>query len=417
MSYSASERAFAIFLSNFPAFKKWVKRAYQWINWVIFRQSHSFISTCDLQLVVPSSENETYFGYYDESVENISGTHLLVHEYASNTKKRPIFGDKVTIHVVEKETNHVVFSASSRAFNFQQGAKVRWLDDSHFCFNDYCSLHDQYFARVFTVDGRELEPTEMPVYDAFGMDFFLSLRFERLSLLRPDYGYFAHQRTFDVNELEADGVWRCYFDGRSSELICSLERLASLSPRDSMLDAVHKVNHLSINPAGDRFIFLHRWKTPVGKRFDRLLVMDIDGSNLKILADDEMVSHCAWLNETDAVGYFRYGSHGDAHYLVSTVTGEISLLSTQLVGLGDGHQSIKNGKMIFDSYPNRARMKDLFIYHFATDKVEKIASFYESMAYDLETRCDLHPRWSTDGGAIYVDSVHSGKRQLWRLVL
>ena len=416
MSFSRLERKIAAQLSKFPKCKQGLKRSYQWVNWLFFRHRKPWVTNHSLELAVPGSRLETFFGYYDEAIENRGGSHFLVHEYDASTKRRPVPGGNVTIHVIEKQTGEPVCSFSSKAFNFQQGAKARWLDDSTFCFNDYCSETDRYVSRIFKVNGEECAKTEMPVYDAFGKDFYVSLSFERLSVLRPDYGYFAHKRDIDIFDVENDGIWKCSFEG-GEELICNLHRLINFSSRDSMRDAVHKVNHLSINPVGEKLIFLHRWFTQGGERGDRLMTLNMDGSGLKLLVDQGMVSHCAWLNDTEVVCYCRNNSHGDAHYRVNTVTGDLTLLSNKLLGFGDGHQSIKNNKMIFDSYPNRARMKRLFLYCFDTDQVSEIASFYEPMAYNLETRCDLHPRWSDDGKAVYIDSVHAGRRQLWRLIL
>ena len=73
--------------------------------------------------------------------------------------------------------------------------------------------------------------------------------------------------------------------------------------------------------------------------------------------------------------------------------------------------------MIFDSYPNRSRNKNLFIYNFDNDELLNLGEFYESLRFYNESRCDLHPRYSSDFSAIYIDSVHSGIRKLYKLNL
>ncbi len=68
--------------------------------------------------------------------------------------------------------------------------------------------------------------------------------------------------------------------------------------------------------------------------------------------------------------------------------------------------------MAFDTYQDRARMKSLFGYNMLTSEFKKYGEFFEPIQYNGETRCDLHPRWSTDGKTVTIDSTHSGKRKL-----
>ena len=59
--------------------------------------------------------------------------------------------------------------------------------------------------------------------------------------------------------------------------------------------SVHKVNHIMLSPNGKRFLVLYRWL--VGKRkYTRLITCNVDGTDMYILSDDDMVSHCYWKN-------------------------------------------------------------------------------------------------------------------------
>ena len=113
----------------------------------------------------------------------------------------------------------------------------------------------------------------------------------------------------------------------------------------------------------------------------------------------------------------RHQSHGNAFYKICINTSSVELLSEKIQYVGDGHPSIYNNKMLFDSYPDRAGMKHLFVFDLNKQELELLGSFLEPLLFYGETRCDLHPRWSRDGNSIYFDSVHEGNRGLYRLSL
>jgi Tol biopolymer transport system component len=105
---------------------------------------------------------------------------------------------------------------------------------------------------------------------------------------------------------------------------------------------------------------------------------------------------------------------GDQYYLIDVNKNSYTCFGNdRLLTFGDGHPSFYNDKMVFDTYPDKSRMKKLYIYDYRSNKLSQIGNFYESLKYYGETRCDLHPRWAQHGKKIYFDSVHSGKRKLY----
>ena len=234
--------------------------------------------------------------------------------------------------------------------------------------------------------------------------------------LRPDYGYRNIMPDIDYSNYENDGISTLSISKNTFSLLISLKLLIDLDHVPSMIQAKHKVNHLMVCPNGSKFMFMHRWVSKTGKRYDRLLVADADGGNIKIVSDNDMVSHCSWENNESIIGYLRHNDK-DGFYKININNNEVKYLSKKLNGLGDGHPTIANNKIIFDSYPDRSRMKKLFLFDVRKNKLEKIAEFYEALSYYNETRCDLHPRFNSNQSKIYIDSVHHNKRKFYKIDL
>ncbi len=415
-SYGRLERQFAIILSRTPVLKEWLKRLYQRINFVIHREYYDHKCNHVLR-PLPFDDLETFFGYYDNSPANDAGTHIIYHATARPTRKRPCPSNEIKIILLSTETWEPVDVATSSAYNWQQGSKLQWLDNDRFVFNDYDADRSAYAARIFSVSAMEIVATlNTPIYDCH-RDRALGLNFERLHDKSPDYGYRnnASNVQIDYADNNSDGIVSIDMKSNASKLILSIDDIIKLHPQPSMEGAHHMFNHIMIAPGARRFMFLHRWFHRDYKK-DALIVADMDGSSPVCLADDGMVSHCTWLDEDTIVAYLRDENIGDNYYNINIGSRQRTLIDRHQLGrLGDGHPSVKSGKMLFDTYPDRGRYQGLFLYDLAQESLTMLGKFFHSFAFQGESRCDLHPRWSRSGASIFFDSVFTGKRQLYML--
>ena len=77
-----------------------------------------------------------------------------------------------------------------------------------------------------------------------------------------------------------------------------------------------------------------------------------------------------------------------------------------------------DGKWILaDSYPDADSMQKLIRINAENGEWELLGTFHHEPVPTVETRCDLHPRWSPDGRFVTVDSTHNGKRAIYLLEL
>jgi len=414
-NFGATEKAIASILSKNPRLKNFIKKSYQRVNFLLNKKDYVLKSDFKV-LEVDNSDSESFFGYYDKSPENQDGTKVIYYRTNYNTKNLP--SKDYCIEVVLKyiETNTFVVVDKTFAYNWQQGAKMMWLSNDKFIYNVFCNSAKRYKSKIYDTESKSYKDINFPIYDCFNEDLAYSLNYERLMDLRPDYGYRNTLPNIDYSDYSNDGIYKLSLKNVAKDLIITISQLIDLKRVDSMIGAKHKVNHVMISPNGTKFMFMHRWLSKSGKRYDRLLISDNDGIEFKIISDNEMVSHCCWEDENTIVGFLR-NNDKDGFYRINLKSNEIKELSIELTDFGDGHPTIVNNKLVFDTYPDRSRMKTLYVYDFEKNKMNVIAKFFESLEYYDETRCDLHPRFNKDNSAIYVDSVHSGKRKLFKIEL
>tara|TARA_Y100000588_G_C14281064_1_gene937179 strand:- start:2194 stop:3429 length:1236 start_codon:yes stop_codon:yes gene_type:complete len=404
-SYSKKERAVASLLSKYPKAKYYLKFAYTSLFYFLYNPKYRFRIHSGYELTeVDSTGSDNFFGYYDKSPESIDGRYVIYQRAPFNTRKVPSDTANIEVVVLDRETNSEVITLKSRAFNWQQGTKLQWINSKCFIFNDY--ENGEYISRIVDVNlGKVICSLPLPIYDTFSDEYALTTSFERLSVLAPDYGYFAKEAIVK-SDYDCDGVyWLCLKSKKKREII-SLEKV-SLFDNYIPENANHSINHIMISPGGKEFIFIHRWYVD-GQRFDRLLLSDLEG-NLHLLVNEDMVSHCCWLDKDNILGFFRYSST-DSYYKINIRTGEISPY-----GVGDysdGHPTAYGDLVLTDTYPNRSGIQELLL----IDKDgyrQVIAELKHSPYYFGESRCDLHPRLSSNGKRVYFDSVFSGVRKLY----
>lgn len=355
---------------------------------------------------VVSEKPVSYFGYYNVSPENRKGQVLFC---------API-ENKSTVGLYFNDNGRDVLIEETAAHNLQQGCMSQWgyTNTTRAYYNRYNQLTAQYEAAVYDSDAcKEIDTLPMPVYALSKQeDYALSLNFDRLAVMRPDYGYFCHEN-IKLPANDNDGIWHIDIETKEVKLIISLQQLIDMKPADTMVGAMHKVNHIDISPDGKRFMFLHRWVGPAG-RYMRLVTANADGSDMYILNGDKMTSHSYWVDGKRIVSFCHTPETGDAYVMFEDQTENRRLLSAKLPK-NDGHPStINNGEwMVTDCYPGHDAMSRLYLYNIKTDEVICLGRFYQPLKYKGAGRIDLHPKWNMSGTKVYFESGHDGKRRLY----
>lgn len=414
--YSFIEKKIAKFLESQPWLRDLIKLFYKRFVYLFSQKRYKIKLHNDYSLIDVSrycnldAYDAVFFGYYDKTPWSVSNSRLVAHLLRDNRCYIVLFDLESRTHKILTET---------RAWNYQQGAMLHWLDNDHILFNDY--ENDLIVVRKFSIISCEIIDTiPFPIQVLHpGKLEYLSLNYRRLSWLRPDYGYFSESSNFQVKQsYENDGIWKIDLLTHQYQLIVKLSDLIAMVD-DEFKSAKHKVNHCYYSPDGAHFVFLHRWLNANGK-FSRLMCADSDGYNLKILLDFRMISHYSWLDNHRLVIWARTPEYGDSYivYDISKMSYE-RLDSGNLSKFGDGHPTScnENGLIVTDTYPNKGRMRTLMSYNKDSKKVIEIGDFYSPWKFEDEKRCDLHPRWNSNGDRISIDSAHEGKRKTYMILL
>lgn len=407
-------------LNKYPTVKKVIKRAYQLGCYAVSKKVK-----CEGNIVRMSpadKEHEYFFGYYDKSSWDASSRYMICMR-AKDTWNVPDPLDTADILLIDTEDNNSIRKvATTHTWNVQQGCMAQWLGPdfkSRILYNDM--REGKYCSVVLNIETGEERVLPMPVYtvSADGKTA-LSLDFSRLHSLRLGYGYAAlPEATKDVALPNTTAVWKMDVEtGEVTELLKYTD-FASFQPRPEMLEvgSVHKVNHLMLSPNGKRFMVLYRWFCGQ-RKYTRLVTCNVDGTDMYVLSDDDMVSHCYWKNDEEIIAFERKKEFGPGYYLMKDKTQEWIHLWPHLSN--DGHPSYCptiSDLVVFDTYPNRARVQEVKVAKDTDSETKTVAKVFAPFRYDNDTRCDLHPRWSRDGKKICFDSTFEGRKGLYVITL
>ncbi len=416
----------------------------------------------DVACVTPRGKHH-FFGYYDRCPWDRDDRYLLSLE-TDFMDRMPMADDAAGIGIVDFGRDAAYRRiAQTHAWNFQEGAKLQWVEG----FGEPAFIHNdrrdgEFVAVVRNVEGTELRSYSQPVYHVSDDGRkALSLNFSRVARTVAGYGYAGvPDATCETLAPEDDGISVLSLDTGQTGLVLSLAQIAGYQPHESMAQAEHWVMHLLFNPSGTRFVFIHRWAPP--SRVDarrtislllyrfrnrcrnwwpmrmarpilrvlygavqarvlpgyqsRLLVADVDGKSLKCLADEKLVSHYSWRDDDHLLCWAQRQPLGQRYWLIDVRSAEAKVIGEGSLDC-DGHCTFRHDHrwILTDTDgPNEAMEHTLILFDTATGQRINQGN-YRTQPHIVRSqfRCDLHPRFDRQGRRVCFDSTHEGDRQIY----
>lgn len=361
-----------------------------------------------------------WFAYYDKCQFDPAGRYVLGMAVTFNDRP-PRPEDAIELGYIDRQQNNAWTPfAQTTAWCWQQGCMLQWLPGSSSKVIYNTRTETGYGAIIQDLFTGEKQTLPHPIY-AISPDAKHAIfpNFHRLGQTRPGYGYNGFPDPFS-SELHpaGDGIYTMDLQTGQAHLIITLDQIANLNMEAKPVGK-HWFNHLLYNQDGSRFIFLHRWNPNPNVTIwqTRMFTAAADGSALHIINDHQMTSHFIWKNPTQILAWSREPEKQDRFHLYTDQTETVETVGEGILKQ-DGHISYSpDGQwLVTDTYPDKERMQTLMLFNPASARLEILGKFYMPPIDLIETRCDLHPRWSPDGRFLCIDSRHDqGQRQIYLL--
>jgi hypothetical protein len=362
-----------------------------------------------------------WFGYYDKLQFDPTGRYILSNQVDFEGRS-PAAADQIRVGMVDTaDGDRWIELGTSSAWNWQQGCMLQWVPGSKtdVLWND--RIDGQFVSHILNVKTGRKRTIPSAVYTlAPDGKWGITCDFRRLNDVRPGYGY-AGVPDPNANSLipEDTGIWRVDLKTGKRRMLISLPDAARIPyPGGYSKEAKHWFNHLLISPDGSRFIFLHRWRGyKEGRSFStRLFTANADGKDLYITDPHGKTSHFVWRDPRHILAWAWHPSKGDRFYLYRDKSDQVEVVGDGVMTV-NGHCTYLNRDnnrwILNDTYPDRERNQNVFLFDTATGQRRPLGSFHSPAAYTGEWRCDTHPRSSPDGTKVVIDSPHNGGRQMY----
>ena len=368
-----------------------------------------------------------FFGYYDMRPWDPTGRYHLCLEVAFMDRP-PRADDIATIGMIDlaggegPQPQHIAVGGScrfipltqTRAWNFQQGCMMHWLDERTVLFNDrredrfVCVAHD-----VGTGRQRVLGPATADV-TADGR-LAATLNFARIAVTRPGYGYEGLDDPFaDRNVTEQDGLGVLDLRTGQHRLVMNFTELAA-TQEPQLAYGMHKVyfNHVLFNPSGTLLSVIVRQVVPPKGWWTQLWTVGATGTPLLRCLEGPMVSHYDWKDDRTIIAWAGIDGVTGMWEFDALRQNPPRLLYREMIRR-DGHIAYSHDRrrIVCDTYPDADGQRELFIAGYPDGPKHSLGLYHSPMTPGVpEIRCDFHPSFSADDRFIAFDGMHEGSRQ------
>ncbi|ABV51075.1 Hypothetical protein P9215_14621 [Prochlorococcus marinus str. MIT 9215] len=358
-----------------------------------------------------------FFGYHDLDPFSVNNEIII----ACKTKQRikSIINSDLELGYfnLNEENGKFHYVDSTSSWCWQQGCRLQWFNQSQNSIIFNTKVNNKIVSKVVDIFSKDLlKVFDRPIYSQSpNKKFFVSLDFYRLEKLRPGYGY--QNSKYEIENQFApkdDGLWLIDTKNGFSKLIINYSEIYNHKKNITMDNAYHYFNHVIWSPDSKKFFFLHLWLGKSGQRYARAFIWNNELKEYKLLIDNCLISHHAWLNNEKLLVYTDYKSEKMSYKIINLNSLSLKNIKEPLLK-GDGHpfcSQMQNNIFITDTYPDKFLEQSLLFHDINKKETKIIGKFYSPPKFRYDYRCDLHPRLSSDGNFIAIDSGHKGQRAL-----
>ncbi|MDE0481132.1 MAG: hypothetical protein OXI67_01015 [Candidatus Poribacteria bacterium] len=358
------------------------------------------------------SPKHHFFGYYGINPWDKSGQFHLALETDFHTH-RPVTSDVANVGLVDRETHNFIPYAKTSAFNLQQGSMMHWIGEE-LTFNDW--EDGKLVSRVLNPKTKEIRTIHGAIAAvSLTAPIAIGLNYQRMAHCRSVVGYASEMEPAEIKaQPENDGLYLLDLQDGTSKLVLSIADVIATSKDERLVGRRAWFNHVLFNTDGTRVLFFCRVRHERGF-YSSLWTVNPDGTDLEMqIPFGYRVSHFDWKTPTkilvssdrvDEMGFVEFSD---------------GMQNFKPLGRGvlpnDGHASFSPDRqwLLCDTYPRgSARLAELMLYDIAENRKIVLGEFHHNEQFSGDIRCDLHPRWSSDGKTITFDSVHEGSRQIY----
>jgi hypothetical protein len=375
-----------------------------------------------------------WFGYYDKLQFDPTGRYVLGCE-VDFQHRSPRPDDLIKIGMVDlQQGDKWVELGESRAWNWQQGCMLQFVPGSKtdVIWNDREGEGQQakFVSILLNIETRQRRTLPGPIY-ALSPDGQTAIfpDFRRLNDCRPGYGYAGiGDPNRDLKAPTDAGIWKMSLKSGQIDLVVPFSEIAKLSYQERSRPfhndpqkAKHWFNHLLFNTDGSRFLWLHRWRVfegldrqlmARGGFSTRMLTANLNGQDRYIVDPYGGTSHFVWRDPKHIAAWAWHPSLStERFYLFQDKSTEVTPIGPDVMTV-NGHNTYiaqrDNRWILNDTYPDKDRKQRPYLYDTKTNTKHELGAFVAPKEYAGEWRCDTHPRSSSDGNWVVIDSTHEG---------
>jgi len=394
--------------------------------------------------------HQHYFGFHDVSPWSPDDQTMVLLRVPTDLKATPRGTDMAEVCLWKPGENSPEPIGTTRAFNWQQGARAQWVAgaaDPRVMVND---LEDgRPVTRLYDAESGSWSEGIPAVYSVHPSGAFgVAPDWCRLASRWRDYSY----------DLSTSGRHGCGEPGDlrrvdlatgEESVIVPIAEARRLCGQGELAENADFLSHATFSPQGSRFCFMYRRFTEDNALFSYFLACNADGSDIRVLAR-EKCSHFDWLDEDRLVLWTRKLPGGAASLRGSGLTKRFpfkqaiallrrlspkmkqSLFAESYYELDyrepekmipvaervleqDGHPMFTRDRkwMVTDTYAFEGH-QPLILFDMTSGRRHDVVQFPVHADFlDPRVKCDLHPRLDHSCRRVAVDSAHSGGRQLY----